>query len=36
VALDITSGKMTSHREDQIAGKENVHAQNQRDTETEI
>jgi len=29
-ALDITSGKMTFHREDQITGKENVDAQNQR------
>jgi hypothetical protein len=25
-APDITSSKMTSHREDQLAGKENVHA----------
>ena len=29
-------GKIAFHREDHIAGKENVHAQNERHTEIEI
>lgn len=35
-ALDMMSGKMTPIGRIQIAGKENVHAQNERHTETEI
>ena len=36
VSLDIMPGKMSFHREDHIAGKENVHAQHERHTEIEF